>query len=114
MKAHGFKHTNVEHHADGSITVHHVHKDGMHKDVRHAVANLDGLHDSMEDNLNPEVAEEKVKKAGYDPESLEEVIHPHLHEEALMDAAHKLGKDADDVEEDVDPGIHNRMLHFIE
>lgn len=48
---HGFTHTHMEHHHDGSHTVHHVHEDGPHKDVKHAVANLDGAHDSMQDNM---------------------------------------------------------------
>ena len=48
---HGFTHSHHEHHADGSITVHHVHHEGPHKDIKHAVANLDGAHDSMQENL---------------------------------------------------------------
>ena len=57
---HGFSHTNTEHHADGSHTVHHVHHEGPHKDVKHAVADLDGMHDSMQDHLgqpNPGAAQ---------------------------------------------------------
>ena len=57
---HGFTHSHHEHHADGSITVHHVHHEGPHKDIKHAVANLDGAHDSMQDHLgtpNPGEAE---------------------------------------------------------
>lgn len=57
---HGFTHSHIEHHADGSHTVHHVHEHGAHKDVKHAVADLDGAHDSMQDNLgtpNPGEAE---------------------------------------------------------
>jgi hypothetical protein len=60
MKKHKFTHTHAEHHADGSHTVHHVHADGPHKDVKHAVASLDHLHDSMQDHLgtpNPGEAE---------------------------------------------------------
>ena len=111
---HGFLHTSVEHHNDGSVTVHHVHKYGEKYDVKHAVGNLDELHDSMQEHLDPEKAEERVKKLGFDPESLEETVHPHLHEEALMKSAHQQGKDADDVEEEVDPGIHNRILKLVE
>jgi hypothetical protein len=48
---HGFSHSHFEHHADGSITVHHAHHDGPHKDVKHAAADLDEAHDSMQDNL---------------------------------------------------------------
>ena len=57
---HGFKHTHIEHHADGSHTIHHEHEDGAQHDIKHAVANLDGAHDSMQDNLgtpNPGEAE---------------------------------------------------------
>lgn len=57
---HGFKHTHIEHHADGSHTVHHEHEDGSMHDVKHAVADLDGMHDSMQDHLgtpNPGEAE---------------------------------------------------------
>jgi len=59
-KTHNFTHSHHEHHEDGSITVHHVHKDGPHKDVKHAAADLDAAHDSMEDHLgtpNPGEAE---------------------------------------------------------
>ena len=44
---HGFTHTNVEHHSDGSHTVHHVHEDGPQKDVKHGVADHDAMMDSM-------------------------------------------------------------------
>ena len=50
-KHHKFTHTHVEHHSDGSHTVHHVHQDGPAHDKKHAVANLDELHDSMQDHL---------------------------------------------------------------
>jgi hypothetical protein len=57
---HGFTHTHIEHHPDGSHTVHHVHHEGQHKDVKHAAMNLDHVHDSLQDNLgtpNPGEAE---------------------------------------------------------
>ena len=57
---HGFTHSHIEHHKDGSHTVHHVHEDGPHADVKHAAADLDGVHDSMEDHMgtpNPGEAE---------------------------------------------------------
>jgi hypothetical protein len=57
---HGFTHTHVEHHADGSHTVHHVHEDGPHKDVKGAVGDHDGLMDHMMDHTsapNPGEAE---------------------------------------------------------
>jgi len=53
-KKHGFSHTRVQLHKDGSATAHHVHKEGPHKDVKHAVHSLDHLHDSLRDHLGPE------------------------------------------------------------
>ena len=50
-KHHGFTHTHIEHHKDGSATVHHVHHEGPHKDVKHAVPSLDHIHDSLQDHL---------------------------------------------------------------
>jgi hypothetical protein len=50
-KHHGFTHSHIEHHKDGSHTVHHIHEEGPHKDIKHAVADLDGVHDSMEDHV---------------------------------------------------------------
>lgn len=44
---HRFSHTNIEHHDDGSHTIHHVHKDGPHKDIKSAVADHDSLMDHM-------------------------------------------------------------------
>jgi hypothetical protein len=52
-RKHGFTHVNIEHHGDRSHTVHHVHGDGSGKDVKHAAADLDAVHDSMQENLNP-------------------------------------------------------------
>jgi hypothetical protein len=48
---HGYKHTHIEHHKDGSHTVHHAHEDGAASDKKHAVSDLDGVHDSMQDHL---------------------------------------------------------------
>lgn len=50
-KHHKFSHTTMEHHKDGSITMHHKHESDPDKDVKHAVADLDGAHESMESNL---------------------------------------------------------------
>jgi hypothetical protein len=61
---HGFTDTHIRHHADGSHTMKHVHKDGSHKDVEHAVANLDGVHDSLEDHLGAPNAGESEANAG--------------------------------------------------
>lgn len=63
---HGFKRMEVENHADGSHTVHHIHEDGPHKDVKHAVADLDAMHDSIQDHLgtpNPGEAEAQAGPA---------------------------------------------------
>ncbi|VVB52841.1 Uncharacterised protein [uncultured archaeon] len=47
---HGYKHTHIEHHADGSHTMHHEHEDGKsHK--KYAVQSLDHVHDGMQDHL---------------------------------------------------------------
>jgi hypothetical protein len=51
MAHHGFSHSHIEHHKDGSHTVHHVHSEGPHKDVKHAAMNLDHVHDSLQDHL---------------------------------------------------------------
>ena len=61
---HGFTHSHHEHHADGSITVHHVHSEGPHKDVKHAVPDLDGAHDSMQDHLGTQNPGEAAADAG--------------------------------------------------
>jgi len=47
MKKHKFSHTHIEHHKDGSHTVHHVHEEGPHKDVKGAA----GDHDAMMDHI---------------------------------------------------------------
>lgn len=52
MKKHKFTHTHVEHHKDGSHTVHHVHEDGPHKDVKAAVGSHDELMDHMMDHTS--------------------------------------------------------------
>jgi hypothetical protein len=53
MKKHGFTHTHVEHFADKSHVVHHVHGGGAGKDVKHSASDLDAVHDSLQENLNP-------------------------------------------------------------
>lgn len=81
MKKHSFSSTEVEHFDDGSGVVHHVHEKDPKRDVKHAFADLDELHDSMQEHLNPDEIEKKVEDAGMDPETLEEVIHPGIHAE---------------------------------
>lgn len=64
---HGFTHTHIEHYKDGSHTVHHVHEMGPEHDVKHAAGNLDGVHDSMEENMgtpNPGEAEADAGQSG--------------------------------------------------
>jgi hypothetical protein len=64
---HGFKSTHIESHNDGSHTVHHMHEDGPEHDVKHAAANLDAVHDSMQDHLgtpNPGEAEADAGQSG--------------------------------------------------
>jgi hypothetical protein len=61
---HGYTHTHVEHHADGSHTVHHVHEDGPHKDVKGAVADHDGLMDHMMDHTSMSNPGEPAAQAG--------------------------------------------------
>lgn len=62
-KHHKFHHTHIEHHVDGSHTVHHQHENPEH-DVKHAVADLDSLHDSMEDHLGEPNDGEAEAEAG--------------------------------------------------
>jgi hypothetical protein len=112
---HGFKETNIEHHPDGSMTVEHVHEDGEGKHVKHAVMDLDGLHDSLEQHLRtPEAIEKEIKDRGVDPERLEEVVEPGLHDKALDYLADKEHVSPDDIEERVSPGVHERMARLME
>lgn len=73
---HGFTHTNIEHHADGSHTVHHLHSDGDHKHVKHAAMNLDHVHDSLQDHLG---APNHGEGQGADNEAMEEKLAPGIH-----------------------------------
>jgi hypothetical protein len=47
MKKHKFTHSHIEHHKDGTHTVHHVHEEGPHKDVKGAAHNHDAMMDHM-------------------------------------------------------------------
>ena len=51
-KPHKFTHTHIEHHSDGSHTVHHVHQDGPAHDKKYAAADHDHLMDGMMDNTS--------------------------------------------------------------
>lgn len=76
---HGFKKTSITHFDDGSAMIHHEHENGNHS--THAVGDLDGVHDSLEEHLRcPEEVEEDLEKRGINPEKIEEKIAPGLHE----------------------------------
>ena len=53
MKHHEFSHSTVHHHKDGSHTMHHHHEKDAAKDVEHAVADHDGMMESMQNHLAP-------------------------------------------------------------
>lgn len=59
---HGYKHTHIIHHDDGSHTVHHDHEEGAHKD--YAVASLDHVHDGLQDHLGVPNPGEAAADAG--------------------------------------------------
>ena len=61
---HGFHTSHVTHHSDNSHTIHHMHSEGSHKDVKHAVGNLDALHDSLEDHIGAPNEQEGAANAG--------------------------------------------------
>jgi len=86
MKKHGFHSTHIELHDDGSATIHHKHQDPA-KDVKHAAADLDGIHDSLQEHLNPEEAEAEVSKKGLDSEAMEEAVSPGIHKKIAKMAA---------------------------
>lgn len=71
---HGFTHTEVEVHNDGSATIEHHHEKGADHNVKYAVPDLDGIHDGFEDHLRPSDEDE-------DEEAAEEKVHPGIHEE---------------------------------
>jgi hypothetical protein len=55
-RKHEFSHSTVHHHKDGSHTVHHHHESNPKMDVEHAVPDHDGMMDSMQQHLSPEMA----------------------------------------------------------
>ena len=89
MRKHHFKETEIEHFDDGTGTVHHIHEKDPSRDVKHAFGDLDELHDSLQEHLNPEEAEKSVEAKGLDPETLEEVVHPGIHSEVAALAGAK-------------------------
>lgn len=86
MKKHKFSETRIKIHNDGSATVHHMHETDPSQDVEHAVADTDGIHDSLQQHLNPEEAESEIKARGMDPEALEEAADPGIHDRILQAA----------------------------
>ena len=66
---HGYTDLHIDHHDDGTHTLHYHHEDGSKKS--HAVMDLDGMHDSLEEHLRHPKNEEE----------LEEKIHPGIHDE---------------------------------
>jgi len=59
---HGYKTTHIEHHFDGSHTVRHTGEDGA--DKSYAAADLDALHDGMEENVGCENCGESDADSG--------------------------------------------------
>ena len=59
---HGHKSTHIEHHGDKSHTVRHTHEDGTEKS--YAAADLDGVHDGLEEHMGePNAGEGEVEPA---------------------------------------------------
>jgi hypothetical protein len=59
---HGYKHTHITHHDDGSHSIHHEHEDGKHKD--YAVADHDAMMDGMMDHTSqPNPGEQESAEA---------------------------------------------------
>jgi hypothetical protein len=84
MKKHKFSHSVIEHHADGSHTVHHIHEKHGHAhsvpvrdgDVRAAAGDHDHMLDHMMDHtsdMNPGEGHDENEEA------LEEKIAPGIH-----------------------------------
>lgn len=63
-KHHKFSRTSIEHHKDGSHTVHHQHESDAKQDVKHAASHLDALHDSMEQHLGAPNSGEQEAESG--------------------------------------------------
>lgn len=75
---HGFTHTSVELHDDGTATMEHHHESGDEKkNKRYAVQDLDGIHDGLENHLR--MAHDKE-------DALEEKVHPGIHKEVAEKA----------------------------
>jgi hypothetical protein len=103
---HGFKSTHITHFDDGSAAIKHEHEGGPDHDVEHAVGNLDGIHDSLQDHLDPEKMEKGLKDEGKDPEALEEKVSPGIHDKVAS-----LAGGAPATGEDKDAGTGNSPTH---
>ncbi|HXQ35115.1 MAG TPA: hypothetical protein VN843_13960 [Anaerolineales bacterium] len=73
---HGFTHTEIEIHNDGSATMEHHHEKGADFNKRYSKPDLDGIHDGLEENLRVD-----PDKEDEDEEKAEEEIHPGIHEQ---------------------------------
>jgi len=96
MKKHKFSHTVVEHHGDGSHTVHHIHeKHGFQGPVKQDgdVKSAVGDHDSLMDHVMDHTSEpNEGEGSDENEEALEEAIHPGIHKEVAK--AQKSGEKA--------------------
>ena len=64
-RKHSFSHTTTHHHEDGSNTIKHHHKSDPMKDMEYAVPDHDGMMDSMQQHLSPEMNQgEEAAEAG--------------------------------------------------
>jgi hypothetical protein len=71
---HGFTETVIDHHDDGSHTMHHIHKDGSEHDHKYAVEDIDSMHDGLESHLGE-------PNPGEEAENHEDPAHMELLEE---------------------------------
>jgi hypothetical protein len=89
---HGYLRTIIDHHGDLSHTVRHEHEDGKsHKS--YAVADLDAVHDGLEDHLgeaNGGEDEDIDGKKYANEEATEEKLHPGLH--AQIEKVSEMGR----------------------
>lgn len=76
---HGFTHTEIELHHDGSATVEHHHEKGADHNMKYAVSDLDCMHDGLEDHLR--VADPEDGDDDSEEEKAEEKVHPGIHKE---------------------------------
>lgn len=97
MRKHKFSHTVVEHHEDGTHTIHHINAQHGHVhsvplrdgDVRGAAGDHDGMMDHIMDHTS-----EPNDGEGHDEneEAIEEGIHPGIHK--MVEKAQKKAAEA--------------------